>query len=140
MKKLVLGLTVCWCVTANGMNEYFKALEHDPQDKDQLSKLVDLCVQKTGERDARLALNMFKEAKTRTKNVSWERIGAMLYAIVYDWDRAGYYGVGDCLYYVNGVYTGRFGPFTSGDFKDEPYFSTSYKNEVFPVPDHIDLD
>lgn len=140
MKKLMLGLAVCECMTVGGMEEHFDAVKTDPTNKAKLSQLVTLCVKKDGKDLARTALKMFKETKTNTSDVSWERIGAMLSAIVYDWDRAGYYGVGNCQHYVNGAYIGMFGPFTLSDFKSNPLLSTSYVDGVFPVPDHVNLD
>lgn len=122
------------------LEAHFAAVNKDPMNKAELSQLVTLCVKKDGKDLARTALKMFKETKTHANDVSWERIGAMLSTIVYDWDRAGYYGVGNCQHYVDGAYTGMFGPFTLGDFKNNPLLSTSYIDGVFPISDHVDLD
>lgn len=125
MKKFVLSLAVYGCVVVNAMDGHFDVLVREPQNEKVLFQLVELCVQKTGEDLAHLALKKFEE-KSSIDSVGWKRIGAMLYAIVYDWDRAGFYGVGSCQHYVDGALAGKFGPFNLSDFKDEPYLSTTY--------------
>ena len=127
-------------MTVNAMETHFGAVQINPTNRVALSQLVALCVNKDGRNVACAALKMFKEAKQRENDVNWERIGAMLSAIVYDWDRAGFYGVGNCPHYVDGAYAGVFGPYSLDDFKNDPFLSTSYVDGIFPVPDHVDLD
>lgn len=141
MKKLILGMAVC-CGVAGAMDldERFDALKKDFKNRENLSRVVKLCVQQQGRDAARSVLKMFEGVSDRADDVCWNRIGAMLYAIVYDWNNAGYYGVGECQDYVDGAYAGTFGPFTLSDFKSDPFLSTTYVDGVLSEPDYFSLD
>ncbi len=124
IRKMIIVFCMYGSMSVSGMDKCFNNVKSDPSNREKLAQLVALCVQKDGEAVAHSVWEMFTETEPTTDDICWRQIGSMLHAIVFDWDRAGYYGVGDYKYYVDGAYSGRFGPFSLECFKFDDSFST----------------
>ena len=110
MKKIVLGLAVCWCVTASGMEKRLvDSAVRSPEDSGVLSRLVANVIADNGRvLEAKRLLDEQISPDDESKNLFLYRISSMLYRISVDIRTRGTLSVMD---YVDGAMKGTFGPY-----------------------------
>ena len=119
MKKMVLGLAVCWCVTVGGMEnektskikELVSSVVVHPEDSAELRELVEIL--SDSEEGTETAMECCNNLSTATATVEFQQIASMLQAIRRDWSEYGYSMPVD--YYIKGAFSGKFGPYNIPD-------------------------